>query len=285
MPHFELKWEIPAEKLAFIRYPGGKKRIADQLMPYLPKNETILGRFVEPFLGGGAVFFLIDPHDAVLADINEELITLYRGIRLCPIEVWTIFKDFPSTKEAYYRIRDDQIERDDLTFRAARTLYLNRTCFKGMWRHNAHGQFNVGYGGQARRWVINEDSLLEVSKRLQKADLVCSDFQSVIEACVADDFIFADPPYRPGERELFHSHYSYNKFSFTEHERLASVLRRATGNGVKWALMVSSHPDILRLYEGYRVFTLSMGTGKSPGILTDKPGEVFVSNYSGEVPV
>jgi len=274
---------IKTEKLSFIRYPGGKQRIVDQFIPHLPANTDISGKFVEPFLGSGAVFFMVKPRDAVLADINEELITLYRGIRLFPSEVWTIFKNFPSTKEAYYQIRDNETEHDNLVFRAARTLYLNRTCFKGMWRHNSHGQFNVGYGGQSRRWVIDEDSLIEVSERLKHVDLLCSDFQPIIEACRENDFIFADPPYRPGERELVHSHYSWNRFSFTEHKRLASVLRDASNRGVRWALTISSHPDIVRLYRGYPVTHLSLGTGKSPGILTHKPGEVFVFNYGREV--
>jgi len=275
---------LKTERLYFIRYPGGKQRITSQIAPYLPESKVIKGRFVEPFLGGGAVFFLLDPQLAVLADINEELITLYRGIRLYPLEVWRIFKSFPSTKEAYYQIRDAKIEHDSIAFKAARTLYLNRTCFKGMWRHNSHGQFNVGYGGQARRWVINEDSLLEVSNRLQNAELLCSDFQPVIDACIPDDFIFVDPPYRPGERELVHSHYVYNKFSYAEYERLSSVLHQATQKGIKWALTVSSHPDILRLYQDNHVIALSRGTGKSPGILADKPGEVLICNYYSEVP-
>jgi DNA adenine methylase len=152
-----------------------------------------------------------------------------------------------------------------------------------MWRHNSQGRFNVGYGGQARRWVINEDSLLEVSHRLKQVDLLCSDFQPVIEACGADDFIFADPPYCPGERELVHSHYLWNRFSFTEHERLASTMHKADKRGVKWALTISSHPDILNLYKGYTIVALSRGTGKSPGILMHNPGEVFISNYSNEV--
>jgi len=274
---------LKTDRLSFIRYPGGKQRMFNQLMPYLPKKDGIKGKFVEPFLGSGAVFFMIEPKSAVLADINEELITLYHGIRLCPRAVWEIFKSFPSTKEAYYQIRDNEIEHDNLACKSARILYLNRTCFKGMWRHNSRGHFNVGYGGQARRWVINEDSLLEVSQRLKHVELLCSDFEPVIKACRASDFIFADPPYCPGERELIHSHYSWNRFSFAEHERLASVLDEATERGIKWALTISSHQDILQLYQGYRIINLTRGTGKSPGILTDKPGEVFVSNYNNEV--
>jgi DNA adenine methylase len=274
---------IKTERLHFIRYPGGKQRITSQIVPHLPQSKLIKGRFVEPFLGGGAVFFLLEPRNAILSDINIELITLYNGIRLFPLEVWNIFKNFAPTKEAYYKIRDAKLDYKDMAFKAARTLYLNRTCFKGMWRHNAQGQFNVGYGGQARRWVIDEMSLLEVSKRLQDVDLLCSDFQPVIEACNPGDFIFADPPYRPGDRELLNSHYLYNKFSYTEHERLASVLQLTTNKGIKWALTISSHPDILRLYKDNRIITLSRGTGKSPGVLTDNPEEVLICNYQSEV--
>lgn len=274
---------ITTERLHFIRYPGGKQRITGQIVPHLPKVKLIKGRFVEPFLGSGAVFFLLEPQYAILADINTELITLYNGIRLFPLEVWDIFKSFASTKEAYYQIRDAEIEHEDTAFKAARTLYLNRTCFKGMWRHNSNGQFNVGYGGQSRRWVIDETSLLEVSNRLQNTDLLCSDFQPVIDSCGPDDFVFVDPPYRPRERELLHSHYVYNKFSFTEHQRLASVLHQATQKGIKWALTISSHPDILGLYQENRIITLSKGTGRRPGILTDNPGEVLICNYHSEV--
>lgn len=253
--------------------------MVDCIVPYLPTKASIKGRFVEPFLGGGAVFFLFEPERTLLGDINEELVTLYRGIKLFPRKVWEIFSSFPPTKEAYYEIRDAESSKTDIAFMAARTLYLNRTCFKGMWRHNSNGQFNVGYGGQARRWVISEDSLVEVSNRLYAADLVCSDFQSIIDSCVEGDFIFADPPYRPGERALLHSHYIYDKFSFQEHERLADTLQEATDNGVQWALTISSHPDILQLYAGNRIIPFTRGTGKSPGILTKNPGEVLICNY------
>ncbi|MFO7997187.1 MAG: Dam family site-specific DNA-(adenine-N6)-methyltransferase [Dehalococcoidia bacterium] len=266
-------------RLSFIRYPGGKQRMVDCIMPHLPRKASIRGRFVEPFLGGGAVFFLVEPESALLADLNEELITLYQGIKLFPKKVWEIFNGFPATKEAYYQIRDAGRGKHDIAFTAARTLYLNRTCFKGMWRHNSNGQFNVGYGGQARRWAITQDSLVEVSNRLCTADLICSDFQPIIDMCEKGDFIFADPPYCPGERELVQLHYVYNKFSFAEHDRLAKTLLKATRRGVQWALTISSHPDILQLYNENRIVRFSKGTGRSPGILTKNPGEVLICNY------
>src|SRR5262249_49109195 len=138
----------------FLRYPGGKQRILHRLVRHLPVKESIGGRFVEPFVGGGAIFFALSPAKALLTDLNAELIDLYRGIRRYPDEVWEAFREFPSSREGYYQVR--ALDHDDLPLasKAARTLYLNRTCFKGMWRHNSSGQFNVGYGGEDRRWAI-----------------------------------------------------------------------------------------------------------------------------------
>jgi DNA adenine methylase len=266
-------------KVKLIRYPGGKQRILSYIIPRLPPPESIKGNFVEPFVGSGALFFALKPKRALLADINEELIDLYRGIRENPIEVWEIYASFPATKKAYYEIRASMDDKRGLAFRAARTLYLNRTCFKGMWRCNSNGQFNVGYGGQDRRWVINKENLIEVSVRLKSAVLKCGDFEEVIDACTGEDFIFADPPYRPGERESAHAHYVYNKFNYNDYERLATVLKRASSKGVKWAMTISSHPDILSLFNGQRVYPLPKGTGKRPGILAANSGEVLICNY------
>lgn len=267
------------KKLNFLRYPGGKQRILNDLIPHLPLRESISGKFVEPFVGGGAVFFAFNPREALLADINPELIDLYRGLRRCPVKVWKKFCMFPATKEAYYNIRNSEVKGLDLASRAARTLYLNRTCFKGMWRHNANGQFNVGYGGQDRRWVICKDTLIEVSKRLKCATLKKGDFKKIINMCSEEDFIFLDPPYRPGEREMVHDHYVYGKFSYDDYERLAKVLEQASHRGVQWAMTTSSHPDVLSLFHGNQVIKLPRGTGRSPGILTNNSGEVLICNY------
>ena len=164
----------------------------------LPAPDQDLKKYVEPFLGGGSVFFHLNPESAILSDKNPELIDLYCGIRDYPIKIWNIYRKFPDTKEGYYEIRNKNPEDLDLPTKTARTLYLNRTCFKGMWRHNANGDFNVGYGGQDRRWVICKENLKDVSDRLKKAQLKCCDYTDVLKTCEEGDFVFLDPPYRPG---------------------------------------------------------------------------------------
>lgn len=271
------------KKVNLLRYPGGKQRLLSFLTSHLPNRDSIKGKLVEPFVGGGAIFFALNPKQAVLADINSELIDLYRGLRRHPIKIWEKFKKFPSTKRAYYKIRNIENNGSDLASRGARTLYLNRTCFKGMWRHNSNGQFNVGYGGQDRRWVIGKEIILDVSRKLKRATLKCSDFEEIIDACLEKDFLFIDPPYRPGERELLNDHYVYCKFSFNDHKRLASVLRKASRRGVQWAMTTSSHSDILRLFRGNLFIPFLRGTGRRPGMLTNNPGEVLIRNFT-EVP-
>lgn len=267
------------EKVSLLRYPGGKQRLLNYLIGYFPSRESIRGRFVEPFVGSGAVFFALNPKWAILSDINSELIDLYRGIRRYPIKIWKIFRNFPSTKRAYYIIRNSPIDRLSLAHRAARTLFINRTCFKGMWRHNPYGQFNVGYGGQDRRWVITKETLILVSKKLWRVFLQCSDFEKIIDACEKDDFIFVDPPYRPGEREMNHDHYRYGKFIFDEHKRLAATLKRASARRVRWAMTTSAHLDIVNLFRGYHITSIPKGTGRKIGELTKDSGEVLIRNY------
>lgn len=267
------------DAISFLRYPGGKQRMLNYLIQHLPSRESIQGRFVEPFVGGGSVFFGLNPKRALLTDINPELITLYSGLREHPTEVWESFRAFPPTKKAYYEVRNMEVHTLDLPSRAARILYLNRTCFKGMWRQNASGQFNIGYGGQDRRWVINKETLIAVSSRLQQASTEVSDFEQVIDNCSVEDFLFIDPPYRPGAREMTNDHYVFCKFAYDDHKRLANALKTASRRGIRWAMTTSSHPDILCLFKEYYSVPLPKGVGSKPGILTNNSGETLVCNY------
>lgn len=262
-----------------IRYPGGKQRFLTQILAHLPNVEKIEGRFVEPFLGGGAVFFALQPKPSWLSDKNPELIDLYRGIRHDPEEVWRRFSAYPSGKRAYYQVRRQIPHSWGLVAKAARTLYLNRTCFKGMWRQNSSGMFNVGYGGQSRRWVISRSDLVGVARALRGTTLTCSDFESVVDDTTSADFLFVDPPYHPGRRESPVEHYMFSQFTYDSHKRLASALKRATKRGVLWAMTTSSHPDITALHKKNRIFPFKAGVGTSPGKITRDTGEVLILNY------
>ena len=250
--------------MRFLRYPGGKRKLLDFLSNYLPKGDEIKGTYVEPFVGGGAIYFYIEPVRAILADLNQDLIDLYDGIKKNPIEVWQIFESFPSGKTSYYRIRDDDASaQKSLEYRAARILYLNRTCFKGMWRHNASGNFNVGYGGEERRWVITQDSLIQVSNALKNTKILQADFEKTLDSVSDGDFIFLDPPYKPGKKELDHAHYLNGSFSFSEQKRLAQKLIQITRDkNIRWLMTNSSHLEIRNLYKEFNIL--------DPSILQDQ---------------
>jgi len=268
-----------APNTSFLRYPGGKGRMLGFIGQHLLSRSTVASRYVEPFVGGGAVFFYLCPEHAWLSDINSDLIDIYRGIRKSPRQVWRRYCEFGSSKAEYRRVRDfDRPSR--LVDRAARILYLNRTCFKGMWRHNRNGEFNVGYGGQARRWAITEEMLLVASRMLRKAHIQCGDFEDVVDECGVGDFLFLDPPYRPSEREQIHDHYVGRQFTFADHRRLAAALKRARRRGAHWALTTTTHPDVIGLFRASYAIEIPHGTGRQPGIRVANSGEVLMASYS-----
>jgi DNA adenine methylase len=265
--------------MRFLRYPGGKTKQLLFLADYLPKNNEINGRYIEPFVGGGSVFLSVQPQRAIISDLNIELVELYKGIRNYPHKVWEVFEDLPSGKEAYYQIRDEEYKHEPLYYRAARTLYLNRTCFKGMWRHNPEGTFNVGYGGEARRWVITHENIIELSKRFKNATILDSDFDPILDQVRCEDFIFLDPPYKPGEKEMYEAHYINGNFTFQDQKRLAMKLKSISRRKIKWLMTNSSHSEICDLYRKFNIRKIPKGTGNTIGVQTTDSNEVIISNY------
>ena len=266
--------------MKFLRYPGGKSKLLSFLINFLPNKNQIEGRYIEPFVGGGSVFLHLNPSNSIIADLNTELIDLYKGIKNYPHKVWEIFESFPCGKKAYYRIRDNHGMNKPIYFRAARTLYLNRTCFKGMWRHNPNGKFNVGYGGEGRRWAITHESIIKLSQRLKKASILTSDFENTLDMCSNGDFIFLDPPYKPGEREMRQAHYINGQFSFNEQKRLADKIKAISkSKNIKWLMTNSSNSDICKLYKEFNVRKIPKGTSGVVGVFSNNSMEVLISNY------
>ena|GEM_PF-393168 len=261
-----------------LRYPGGKGRLLRSLQSFLPLKENISERYVDPFVGGASIFFFLKPQRALLSDINPDLIDLYVILRDYPSETWDRYCQMPDGREGYYHVRSSDPSTLDPQSRAARLLYLNRTCFKGMWRHNKKGQFNIGYGGESRRWVVNEFEILEVSRLLNSADIECTDFEEIINRTDSFDFLFLDPPYRPGDKEMRNAHYVGQEFTYADQSRLALALERASSRDVPWVMTNSAHPDIMGLYQGNSAAAMSIGTGPLPGILSKSGGEVVIFN-------
>src|SRR5437763_464936 len=177
--------------IPFLKWPGGKRWFIFRWANMLP---TRFDRYVEPFLGGGSVFFHLQPAKALLADKNEELITAYRAVRDHWRKVWARLRRYHARhdEEYYYRIRDSNPTSP--VGRAARMIYLNRTCFNGIYRVNLEGNFNVPVGTKSNV-VLGTDDFEAVARLLAQADLRASDFEPVIDESTTGDFVFADPPY------------------------------------------------------------------------------------------
>lgn len=203
-----------------IRWAGSKRQILSSLKSYYPVEKP---RYIEPFCGSGALFFRIEPHAAVLGDLNAELIGSLRAIQVNPGVVLECLHRLPTGKRAYYSVRavnPNGLSDNEL---AARFLYLNHYCFNGLFRTNLQGRFNVPYGPPKSGRPIDAAVVLEGSKLLQQATLLDGDFEDTLAHARAGDFVYLDPPYVVRARRVF-SEYLPHSFCQDDLGRLAKSL-------------------------------------------------------------
>ncbi len=232
----------------FLTWAGGKRWFVQKHAELLPKT---FNRYIEPFLGGGSVFFHLQPSQAILGDINPDVVAAYQGIK----ENWKSLKlslqyhQRNHSDEHYYQVRSKVPSK--VFQRASRMIYLNRTCFNGIYRVNLNGEFNVPRGSK-NSVIFGNDSFENVAKLLEKADIRLADFEVLINEAEAGDFVFADPPYTV--RHNLNGFVKYNEklFSWHDQERLAEALIRARDRGVIIASTNASHPSVHDLYKNKR---------------------------------
>jgi DNA adenine methylase len=233
----------------FLKWAGGKSRLLRQYEPLFPQVQYPC--YHEPFLGGGAVFFRLAPGQAVLSDSNHELIEAYRAIRdRCP-ELMEVLKRIPLGREAYYTVRKMDPMAMSALERAARTIYLNRTCYNGLFRVNRHGQFNVPYGQYAKPSIFNEDVLFAAESALQGVEICHEDFSGVLARAKTGDFIYFDPPYHPVSSTAYFTAYTSGAFNEQEQRRLFDVFTELDRRGCLVMLSNSATPFIEALYDDY----------------------------------
>ncbi|WP_198386542.1 DNA adenine methylase [Burkholderia ubonensis] len=231
----------------FLKWPGGKRWFVCNYANLIPKE---FDTYVEPFLGAGSVYFHLRPRQALLGDINPDLVNAYRAIK----EDWETVSNSLRYRQRrhredadsyYYWLRDRT--PSDPAQQASRLIYLNRTCFNGIYRVNKRGQFNVPRGTKDKV-VIETDDFEGMSRALRNAELVVGDFESLVERADSGDFVFCDPPYT-----VRHNHNGFRKyneviFSWADQERLASSLLRAARRGVKVLCTNANHQSVRDLY-------------------------------------
>ena len=220
----------------------------------LPKVPASYGKYIEPFLGGGALFFSLQPENAVIADSNPELINLYRNVADSVEEVIECLKQYQNTEEMFYAVRAQDWKSLSGIEAAARMIYLNKTCFNGLYRVNKNGQFNVPYGNYKSPTICDEEGLRAASKVLRKAEIVCGDYKSVLEHYTnPGDFVFLDPPYLPISEYADFKRYTKEQFYEEDHVELAKQVEKLYDLGCNVLLTNSNHPLVHELYSRFPI--------------------------------
>lgn len=231
----------------FLKWAGGKRWLFESDQFVLPNYS---GRYFEPFLGGGAVFFSCQPSMAILSDANAKLIELYVVVRDNVEELVNHLRQHAlfHCKEYYYEVRErlffTPVER------AAQFLYLNRTCWNGLYRENLRGKFNVPIGTK-QTVIFDSDDFPAWSRALSDCWIECRDFEAAIEESDAGDFVFVDPPYTVRHNMNGFVKYNQNIFAWKDQVRLRDALARAADRGVQFAMTNADHESVRELYTGF----------------------------------
>jgi len=234
-----------------LKWAGGKTQMLDILKSKIPEKYN---RYIEPFIGGGALFFELEPSNAVISDSNPEIIHLYKTIAKSVEKLIIRLKEMKNEEEYYYKIR--ALDPDSLSDvdKAARTLYLNRTCYNGLYRVNKKGYFNVPFGKYKNPKICDEDNLRAVSELFKKTIIIHADYQEVLkEYAEPGDFIFLDPPYIPISKHSDFKRYTKEQFKESDHIELAQEVKRLRDIGCNVILTNSNHPKVHELYAEFKI--------------------------------
>ena len=243
----------PPRALApLFRWPGGKRWLLPRLRELVPAD---VGRYYEPFFGGGALFLALRPTAATISDRNSALMDCYRAIRDDPAEVARILRGFPRDRDTYLKIRSNLPE--DSTARAARLIYLTTLAFNGIYRVNRLGAFNVPYGGRTYDDLGNEEILRAHAEAFAAVEIKSGDFENAVTGASAGDFVYLDPPYTVTHSNNGFVRYNDRIFSWKDQQRLADVAQSLSRSGCTVVVSNASHPSILDLYPSFRAIRVT----------------------------
>lgn len=247
VPSFER--ELPAKPI--LKWAGGKSQLLKELKPLVPKK---FNQYIEPFFGGGALFFSMQPERAVIADTNPELINLYRCVQKNPQKLIELLRKTNNTEEDFYAVRAREFESLGRFEAAARTFFLNKTCFNGLYRVNRKGHFNVPYGRYKNPNLCPEDVILAAARVLKTASIELGDYRQVLQKHARPgDFVFLDPPYLPISEYSDFKRYTKEQFGEDDHRQLADEATRLGQIGCHVVLTNSNHPLVHELYKPHAV--------------------------------
>ena len=272
--------EIP-RTYPIVKWAGGKRQLLFEIQKNMP---NLYNRYFEPFIGGGAVFFEIQPKNAYISDTNEELVNLYSVVQNRPNDLIEDLCRHENSKEYFFKIRSVDRESEYKQWsevqRASRFIYLNRTCFNGLYRVNSKGEFNVPFGNYSTPKLVDAENILNCSQVLQKTEIKCADFSEILKYVKKDDFVYFDPPYVPLNDTSSFTSYTKEGFDIDMQFKLRDVCNELDSKGVKFLLSNSDTKIINELYLSYnikKVFASRAINAKAAG--RGKITEVLVRNY------
>jgi len=265
----------------FLKWVGGKRQLILQMNDYFPKE---FNKYIEPFLGGGAIFFYLLPETAILIDVNKELINTYNIIKNNVSELIKSLKKHKNEKDYYYEVRSKDRNPEEYSKlsdvnKASRTIYLNRCCFNGLYRVNSKGQFNVPFGKYKNPKFCDKENLFASHKALKNVLLINDSFEKCLDFAEKDDFIYFDPPYVPISRSANFTSYTKGNFSKEDQIRLFNVYKNLDERGCKVMLSNSYSDFILGLYKDYQINILYAKRAiNSDGSKRGKIKELLITN-------
>ena len=234
-----------------LKWAGGKTQLLTEIVARLPLSYN---RYFEPFLGGGALYFALAPHPAVVSDSSPELMNVYQVLSEDADRLMKKLDSLKNTKEVYYEIRSLNWRELSPLDAAARTIFLNKTCFNGLYRVNKDGQFNVPYGANKRTIFYDEKDLRAASALLQTSFVFCADYHRVLtELAQPGDFVFLDPPYVPVSEYSDFKRYTKEQFGLEDQKQLAADVKALADKGCYVMLTNSNHPIVRELYNPFKI--------------------------------
>jgi DNA adenine methylase len=250
----------------FVKWAGGKSSLVQELLHYVPSH---FANYYEPFLGGGAFFFAICSRNrsfnAIMSDVNAELISAYEMIRDRPdelIQLLTNFREeyFRSGSRSSYYYQKRKRQATDPIESAARLIFLNKTCYNGLYRVNSRGEFNVPFGSYKNPKIVDPENIHAVSRALRdtNAQLHCSNYKTIISNCGKGDFVYLDPPYHPKSKTSSFTDYTPGGFSEKDQEELAEEFKKLADHGCTVLLSNSETSLTSRLYSDYQTRSVTV---------------------------
>jgi DNA adenine methylase len=267
----------------FVKWVGGKGQLLFELISRMPDPDTIRV-YYEPFLGGGALFFATEPIRASLSDINGELINAYLAVRDSVDQLVRNLRRHKYEQDYFYRIRNidrtPSFRRWSNVRRAGRLIYLNKTCYNGLFRVNSKGYFNTPFGRYTNPTIADPDNLVACSKALQHADIVQASFEKVVDQARAGDFVYFDPPYMPVSATAYFTNYSEKGFGTHMQQQLYEVCCALDKKRIRFMLSNSAVDFIRTLYSRFKIDVVyACRAVNSKADKRGKIAEVIIRNY------